>query len=573
MEEKEKKKRSKKIWIPIVVSVLLAVLFIPVPSGVYKDGGTRAYTALTYKIVKWNRLDGLIRVRKTEVYWFPNNFKSIDTLWEAEQPEDESFEATVVEINPGVNVLVEPLEGEVERRSSDRIRFSVNRIGGLDVEPGDIVEVFYDGTIQESYPAKIYASEWYFSEKNRERAYTGQWIDKSVAEGDNNIVFNFTDLQITKIYTDCFFARPLPLGQAIKLNGTLSDEWGIGDQVYCTYENACYDAETGRMEADLLTIKAGDWRPETDEFGEIRCYKPVIYLYPEEETEVSVKLDLNGKLICTYPAYNDGWSVTALPDGTLTDAKGQTYNYLYWEGETEMNYDFSEGFCVKGEDTAAFLDEALEKLGLTRQEANEFIVYWLPMMEQNTYNLISFQTENYTEAARLAVEPAPDTLLRVFMAWKAADDFVELPKQELTASERIGFTVVEWGGTEVENKGFPDWGLTLSVKDVTPTGLTLVYGQKEGNPTGQILWGEDYRLLVQEDGTWKDVPMVVENAIWNGIAYGFAGDEDLEATISWEWLYGKLPAGTYRLEKEFMDFRGTADYDTAMYWVGFEIEE
>ena len=91
----------------------------------------------------------------------------------------------------------------------------------------------------------------------------------------------------------------------------------------------------------------------------------------------------------------------------------------------------------------------LAGLGLTRREANEFIVYWLPRMEQNPYNLISFQTENYTEAAKLTVSPAPDTLLRVFLAWKGTEEYTELTEQELTAPERTGFTVVEWGGTEV----------------------------------------------------------------------------------------------------------------------------
>ena len=43
--------------------------------------------------------------------------------------------------------------------------------------------------------------------------------------------------------------------------------------------------------------------------------KPVIYLYPEVETQVTVKMDYSGKLTCTYPAYNDGWQVTAAPDG------------------------------------------------------------------------------------------------------------------------------------------------------------------------------------------------------------------------------------------------------------------
>ncbi|MBR2408786.1 MAG: hypothetical protein IKB07_07485 [Lachnospiraceae bacterium] len=71
-------------------------------------------------------------------------------------------------------------------------------------------------------------------------------------------------------------------------------------------------------------------------------------------------------------------------------------------------------------------------------------------MEQNPYNVISFQTKNYTDAAKLTVSPAPDTLLRVFMAWKGAEDLVEIPEQTLTAPERTGFTVVEWGGTEVK---------------------------------------------------------------------------------------------------------------------------
>lgn len=178
--------------------------------------------------------------------------------------------------------------------------------------------------------------------------------------------------------------------------------------------------------------------------------KPVIYLYPEEKRDVSVKLDYDGELTCTYPAYNDGWSVTACPDGTLTDSAGQTYNYLYWEGMNNIDYDFSQGYCVAGSDTAAFLEDALARLGLTRREANEFIVYWLPLMQENPYNLIAFQTDVYTQAARLTIDPAPDTLLRVFMAWKSLDSAVDIPPQDLTAPQRTGFTVVEWGGCHVE---------------------------------------------------------------------------------------------------------------------------
>ena len=180
--------------------------------------------------------------------------------------------------------------------------------------------------------------------------------------------------------------------------------------------------------------------------------KPVIYLYPREETQVSVKLDYSGTLTSTYPAYAGGWDVVANPDGTLTDLNtGRQYYCLFWEGESDTEYDLSSGFVVAGEDTRVFLEEALAKLGLTDKEANEFIIYWLPRMEGNAYNLICFQQERHTESAVLDIQPAPDSVLRVFMAWKGLDAPVEVQPQELEGFERTGFTVVEWGGTEIKD--------------------------------------------------------------------------------------------------------------------------
>ncbi len=178
--------------------------------------------------------------------------------------------------------------------------------------------------------------------------------------------------------------------------------------------------------------------------------KPVIYLYPEKTQEVTVKLDYSGTLTTTYPAYREGWQVTARPDGTLLDPEtGREYYCLFWEGISETEYDFSSGFVVPGEETSSFLESALRKLGLTDREAEEFILYWLPKMEGNPYNLISFQQERYTESAKLVIDPQPDTLIRVFMAWKPLSAPVEIPEQTLTAPARQGFTAVEWGGTEV----------------------------------------------------------------------------------------------------------------------------
>lgn len=180
---------------------------------------------------------------------------------------------------------------------------------------------------------------------------------------------------------------------------------------------------------------------------ELVADKPVIYLYPEAETDVHVEVEPDGSLATTYPAYGIGWDITAAPDGSLTDAEGNRYPYLFWEGTIRSEYDFSEGFCVKREDSAAFLENALPKLGLSEPEMREFIVYWLPILEASPYNLISFQTDAYTDHACLQITPEPDTVIRVFMAFRQLQSPVEIAPQTLTAPERTGFTVVEWGGS------------------------------------------------------------------------------------------------------------------------------
>ncbi len=219
----------------------------------------------------------------------------------------------------------------------------------------------------------------------------------------------------------------------------MTGSWYVSIQYTCTG-----DPEWARY------IVSVDGKAEPAPMSEITYYKPIIYLYPPQTTDITVKLS-EVDLTCTYPAYNDGWSVTANPDGTLVNhADGKEYSYLFWEGEGELETDFSEGFCVRGEDTAAFLQDTLSALGLSPREYNEFIVWWLPQMQDNPYNLITFAWEEYDRAAPLEISPAPDTLLRVFMVWQASEEFVEIPAQVLPdALVREGFTVVEWGGTEI----------------------------------------------------------------------------------------------------------------------------
>ena len=182
--------------------------------------------------------------------------------------------------------------------------------------------------------------------------------------------------------------------------------------------------------------------------------KPIIYLYPEEETELTVYLGRPDIISCSYPKYNseNGWNIIAKPDGTLIDKNNNRELYsLYWEGEEFIDISIEDGFVVKGEDSIEFLEEKLAILGLNERESEEFIVYWLPKLEKNKYNYIRFANiDEINERMPLDFSVQPDTIIRVLMEFKPLNEYIEVQEQELTTPNRTGFVVVEWGGMEIK---------------------------------------------------------------------------------------------------------------------------
>ncbi len=209
-----------------------------------------------------------------------------------------------------------------------------------------------------------------------------------------------------------------------------------------------YDLASPGMDMNTLQYYASEIKEEE---ANPMTAKPVIYLYPEEETEVSVWLNFDGKLSYTYPNLGGGWKVTAKPDGTLVNQRdGTLHRYLFWEGRANYDWKIEKGFVVAGENTENFLVETLTKMGLNSYEIADFVTYWVPRMIDNKYNLISFSGSEYDEVAKLTVLPSPDSIIRIHMVWKSLDEPVDIEPQQIPINKRSGFTFVEWGGTEIE---------------------------------------------------------------------------------------------------------------------------
>jgi hypothetical protein len=183
-----------------------------------------------------------------------------------------------------------------------------------------------------------------------------------------------------------------------------------------------------------------------------KSLKPLILLYPEKDTEVSIDLKHPTWFSATFPKYNEqlsGWSVIAYPDGNLLDhTTGQETYGLFWEGNpSRTQYDLSKWWVIRWDEVREFLYERLSEFGLKTKEKSDFIMYWYPKLQSYPYIQITFAGRDYTDNTPLKITPNPDSILRLFMVAKPLKNFQEIEPQNIEKFERKWFSVVEWGWT------------------------------------------------------------------------------------------------------------------------------
>lgn len=185
--------------------------------------------------------------------------------------------------------------------------------------------------------------------------------------------------------------------------------------------------------------------------------KPAIYLYPEEKTDVHVKINPKGKITLTIPDYpKNGWKVIAYPDGKI-ESNSKSYDYLYYEAQIPNNLieeKIDQGYITEYQKIETTLNSLLPKLGLNKKETGEFLDYWLKALPNSKYYLIGIVPQNLLDdVSPLAFTPQPDNIIRVALYFKpldsnsiGTDQKINIKQPIFPKIERNGFTVVEWGG-------------------------------------------------------------------------------------------------------------------------------
>ena len=206
--------------------------------------------------------------------------------------------------------------------------------------------------------------------------------------------------------------------------------------------------------------------------------KPAIYLYPEKETEMNVRLNVDGEITVSDPLYGDyGWNVKAYPDGKIelisqnSNLKTITHNskltgsiqlpttnlqtpnvypYLYYEADVTGVTLPKAGWVVKNSNLKTQISKIMKDIGFNGQEISDFLSYWLPRLTEKPYYFVSLMPEEMINRKEtLFFSQTPDTLIRARFVFEGLNLPTFVTPLSIPKHTRSGFTVTDWGGTLV----------------------------------------------------------------------------------------------------------------------------
>ncbi|MCH5193621.1 MAG: hypothetical protein J1F11_06645 [Oscillospiraceae bacterium] len=215
---------------------------------------------------------------------------------------------------------------------------------------------------------------------------------------------------------------------------------------------------------------------------------------------------------------------------------------LYWRYLYEINADsFGEDESVAGDVTDA--NEYTTKFtanGKTYEIHGGYEMYWYYSYENST------EVRDYAYFLAFARRYIRDT-----------PQYAEIAEANQKARDKINEE---------------EWGLTLTAKDVTKTGCTLVFTQS-GGTAERLSTGFYYSLQRFENGQWTQVRMLPQeyDVAWSRVELPIEENGSAEYKENWQSLYGELRKGQYRIVKEVMDYHKAGDNDIRMFCAYFEI--
>lgn len=295
------------------------------------------------------------------------------------------------------------------------------------------------------------------------------------------------------------------------------------------------ETETGQEEVlTQETVQEPETSPEEPETGEAK------------ESERVVQDGPYGRISLTIP---EGWAYETCPVGDerlLSAAYGiQFHPADVTEGYIEVGYHTNFGVCGTGlsEETTTLAGDSA-RIGY--YDGN------------SAWGFISFDGKN---KQIVALSSNVDTW------WQRSG--VEV----MTILDSLSFDTAQQSGAigvDDEDSGIPEIALTVFPKEISAQGCTLVFTQYDREAATELSFGEDFRIEEQKDGKWQEAETVVQGEYgFDAVAHSIRLEDTTEYVYDWEWLYGTLEPGEYRIAVNVNDLRAAGDYDSYTLYAHF----
>ncbi|MEO6305264.1 MAG: hypothetical protein ABIP51_19040, partial [Bacteroidia bacterium] len=203
--------------------------------------------------------------------------------------------------------------------------------------------------------------------------------DKKLSKTEAAFVFIFVEANGKPVKTEIMFSyNKINRKEKPDANGKISLKVKPGKYVFQFFYSNTFNeiyTDTIKIQPTYLTEMSVLFRKANEA---MIVDKPVIYVYSKQKETVSIKLDLKGEFLFTYPQYSNGWNFTSNPDGTIQMAD-KKYHYLFWDGKLNIETEklnLNEGFIIDKNNLVSFFEEKLTLMGLNPQEIEDYITYW-----------------------------------------------------------------------------------------------------------------------------------------------------------------------------------------------------
>jgi len=187
--------------------------------------------------------------------------------------------------------------------------------------------------------------------------------------------------------------------------------------------------------------------PGCDTCNRVVVYKPNIYLYPTEQSQINVNLSFpyGGKIITSTPYYGNGWIIDVDTSGLINNK----YEYLFYESELPDVWQLNEGWVIKRSELNKFFTDNMLRYGFYGKEIKDFTDYWIPrLVNSEYYEIYPQESDIINTVVKLGISKPPDNILRLYYVIKGVNNDtnnkINMPIENIQF-KRSGFYVTEWG--------------------------------------------------------------------------------------------------------------------------------